>query len=75
MSNVVLVTGVMGSGKTLKVVADLVNDIEKNETRPVEEKRTYYADIHRHTGGLEKLGGRNTTFITIHRHTGGLEMF
>lgn len=45
MSNVVLVTGVMGSGKTLKVVADLVNDIEKNETRPVEEKRTYYADI------------------------------
>lgn len=45
MSNVVLVTGVMGSGKTLKVVADLVNDMEINETRPVDEKRTYYSDI------------------------------
>lgn len=45
MSNVVLVTGVMGSGKTLKVVADLVNDMEANESRPVDEKRTYYSDI------------------------------
>lgn len=45
MSNVVLVTGVMGSGKTLKVVADLVNDLEANESRPLEEKRTYFSDI------------------------------
>lgn len=45
MSNVVLVTGVMGSGKTLKVVADLVNDLEANESRPIDEKRTYYSDI------------------------------
>lgn len=45
MSNVILVTGVMGSGKTLKVVADLVNDLEENEKRPIEEKRTYYANI------------------------------
>lgn len=45
MSNVVLVTGVMGSGKTLKVVADLVQDLELNEKREINEKRTYYADI------------------------------
>lgn len=45
MSNVILVTGVMGSGKTLKVVADLIADLEENEKRCVEEKRTYYANI------------------------------
>lgn len=45
MSNVILITGLMGGGKTLKAVSDMVNDIEQNETRPVEEKRTYYSNI------------------------------
>lgn len=45
MANLILITGVMGAGKTLKAVSDLVDDIEQNEKRPIEEKRTYYSNI------------------------------
>ena len=30
--------------------------------------------IHRHTGGLEKIGIKSIDLILIHRHTGGLEI-
>ena len=45
MSNIVLYTGVMGAGKTLKAFADMFADMELNESRPIEEKRGYYSNI------------------------------
>lgn len=45
ISNARLYTGIIGAGKTLKALADLVDEIKKDADLQVEQKRHFFADI------------------------------